>query len=146
MHNDSVTATGIVRFELVDAAGKVLRTHTIRNLIVTVGKAHIAARLVGTSQAVMSHLAVGTSANAAVAGDTTLGAELTRVALATYTVAANVVTATATFGAGTGTGTWAEAGLLNAAAAGTMLGHTAFTGFIKAAGDTLNVTWTITIN
>ena len=52
----------------------------------------------------------------------------------------------ATFPPGTGTGALVEAGLFNAAAAGTLLCRTIYSVINKAAGDSLTVTWTITIN
>jgi hypothetical protein len=90
-------------------------------------------------------MAVGTGATAPVIGDVALAAEAARVALANTVVAAAIVTYTATFGAGVGTGALAEAGILNAAAAGTMLVRTTYAVINKGALDILNVTWTVTV-
>jgi hypothetical protein len=102
----------------------------------------------GTSSAVMSHMAVGTTNTAAAAGDTTLAAEVgsSRTALTSYNPSTNTIVAICTFGAGVGTGALVEAGLFNASSAGTMLCRTVFSTINKAAGDSLTITWTITIS
>jgi hypothetical protein len=56
------------------------------------------------------------------------------------------VTFIATVPAGTGTGAITEAGILNAGTAGTMLCRTVFSVVNKDAGDTLSITWTVTIS
>jgi hypothetical protein len=94
----------------------------------------------------MSHMAVGSNATAAAAGDTALGTELGRVALTSGTSASNVATYVATFGTGVGTGAIVEAGILNAASAGTLLCHTTFAVVNKGANDTMTITWTVTVN
>jgi hypothetical protein len=94
----------------------------------------------------MSHMAIGTGAVAPALANTALGTEVGRVALSSTNVAANVVTYAATFPAGTGTGAITEAGNFNAAGAGTMLNRVTFSVINKAAGDSLAVTWTVTIN
>jgi len=126
--------------------GKVKEEHDFRNLVVTVGKNFVASRMVGATANVMSHMAVGAGTTPAAPGDTTLGSELGRVALATSTATTNVVSYTATFPAGTGTGAVTEAGIFNASSAGTMLCRTVFSVVNKGVDDALSVTWTITIS
>ena len=145
MISDIVSIKGDLEITLSDDNGNIKQHMAIPNLIVTVGKNHIAARIQGTTQGVMSYMAVGTNATAPTIGDTGLGTEIARVALATYTNTNNTVQATATFGAGVGTGTLREAGLLNASSGGTMLAHTTFPAITKASNDTLSINWTITI-
>lgn len=96
---------------------------------------------------VISHIAVGTGAVAAAAGDTALGAESARVA-ATYahTAGTKVFTMTATFGAGVATAALTEAGVFNAASAGTMLDRVVFPVVNKGANDTLTATFTFTLS
>lgn len=142
---DMIKATGTLRLVLSKADGT-SEEHDFKNLVVTVGKAFVASRMVGTAANVMSHMALGSGTAAAVAGDTTLGTELGRVALAGSTAASNVVTYTATFPAGTATGAVTEAGIFNAASAGTMLCRTVFSVVNKGVDDALSVTWTITIS
>lgn len=139
-------AKGSLKVVLTGKDGQVKEEHFFDNLVVTTGKNFIASRMVGTSAAVMSHMAIGSSGTAAAAGDTALGAELGRVALASSSASGNVVTYTATFPAGTGTGAVVEAGLLNAASAGTLLCRTVFAVVNKGADDAMSVTWTVTVS
>ena len=143
---ENLKASGSLRVVVTGADGKVKEEHEFKNLVVTVGKNFVASRMVGTASAVMSHMAVGSNNTAAAAGDTALGAELGRVALATSTATTNVVTYTATFSAGTGTGAIVEAGIFNASSAGTMLCRTVFAVVNKGVDDALSITWTITIS
>jgi hypothetical protein len=145
MINDQIKITGQVRIVVTGADGQVKDQREIKNLVVTAGKEFIAARMVGTPTA-MSHMALGSTNTAAAAGNTALGAELGRVALASSTVAGAVVTYTATFPAGTATGAAVEAGVFNAASAGTMLCRTVFAVVNKGADDAMSVTWSITVS
>jgi hypothetical protein len=144
--NEQLKATGSLRVVVTGPDGKVKEDHLFKNLVVTTGKDFVASRMVGTSSSVMSHMAIGADSTPAAAGDTALGSELGRVALASSTAAANVVTYTASFPAGTGTGAVVEAGIFNAAVAGTMLCRTVFAVVNKGANDAMSVTWTITIS
>jgi hypothetical protein len=144
--NDQLKASGALRVVVTDENGQVKEDREFHNLVVTVGKNFVASRMVGTTAAVMSHMAIGSDSTAAAAGDTTLGAELGRVALASSTSSANVVTYTATFPAGTGTGAVVEAGIFNDPTAGTMLCRTVFAVVNKGANDAMSVTWTVTIS
>lgn len=120
--------------------------HDIDNLVVTAGKGFVASRMGGTSAAVMSHMALGTNATAAAAGDTALGAEAGRVALTSTTVFNNEITYVATFPAGTATGAITEAGIFNAGSGGTMLARTVFAAVNKGASDSITITWTVTVS
>lgn len=145
-----------------DSNGKLVDDRFYSNIVVTVGKQWIAARMKDTGiPAQMSHMAVGgtpTVTNPAkttpVVGDTTLTStgglseiSLARVALSTAggTVSGAVVTYNATFAAGTGTGSLIEAGIFNASTGGTMLCKTSFDVVNKAANDSIAITWTVTI-
>jgi len=126
--------------------GNIKEVRKAKNLVVSAGKTFIASRLVGTSSGIMSHMAIGTSTSTPLAADTQLGTEAGRVSLASGSNTANAITYTATFPAGTGTGAITEAAVLNAASAGTMLCRTTFPVVNKAAGDSIAVTWTVTIS
>ena len=139
--NDPVKMTGKLTIEL---NGVVVRE--IDNLVVTVGKNFVASRMVGVASGVMSHMAIGTTNTAAAIGDTTLAAEAARVALTSGTASAAVATYVATFPAGTGTGAIVEAGILNAASAGTLLCRTVFSVVNKGASDAMTITWTVTVS
>ena len=143
---DLLKASGALKVVVTGADGQVKEERVIPNLVVTVGKNFVASRMVGTSAAVMSHMAIGSDSTPAAAGDTALGSELGRVALAGASAATNVVTYTATFPAGTGTGAVVEAGIFNATPAGTMLCRTVFAVVNKGIDDAMSITWTVTIS
>lgn len=143
---DLLKASGALKVVVTGADGQVKEERVIPNLVVTVGKNFVASRMVGTSAAVMSHMAIGSDNTPAAAGDTALGSELGRVALAGASAATNVVTYTATFPAGTGTGAVVEAGIFNATPAGTMLCRTVFAVVNKGVDDAMSITWTVTIS
>lgn len=146
MINEKINATGELKIVLRDRDGNVKMEKTEKNLVVTSGKTFIASRMVGTGSAVMSHMAVGTSTTAPVAGQTALVSEIARAAIVSGTSAANVATYSAVFAAGVGTGAITEAGILNAGTAGTMLSRTVFSVVNKEADDSLTINWQITIN
>lgn len=148
MFNEYAKTKGEVTLALHDEFGRLKCTHT-RNLLVAVGKAFITSLMIGTTPAVMSHMAVGSGTTEAVVGDTTLQTELGRVVLTsgvqvTTTTTSDAVEYTATFPAGVGTGSLTEAGLFNAASGGTLLARTVFGVITKGALDSLTVTWKIT--
>jgi len=148
MVNDNIKITGDVKIDIIGADGAVKDSREIKNLVVTTGKTFIASRMVGTSANVMGWMELGTGTTAAVVGDTALEAAISgsRVALTSGTSATNVVTYVASFPAGTGTGAVTEAGVFNAASAGTMLCRTVFSVVNKGAADAMSITWTITVS
>lgn len=145
MFHEALKVTGNVAITVFNADGSIKDKREIKNLVVTTGKGFIAARMVGTP-AEMSHMAIGSGTTAAAGGDTALGSELGRVALASDTVSGSVVTYTASFPAGTGTGAVTEAGVFNAGTAGTMLCRTVFAVVNKGADDAMSITWEITVS
>jgi hypothetical protein len=145
MFAEQIKVTGQVCVTVTDKNGHVKDRREIKNLVVTTGKTFIAARMVGTPTA-MSHMALGSDNTAAAVGDTALGTELGRVALASATSSGAVVTYTASFPAGTATGAVVEAGILNADTSGTMLCRTVFAVVNKGADDAMSVTWAITVS
>ena len=149
MLNDSLKAKGVLQLTLIDEAGNVKSTDT-HNLVVSTGLAYIASRMKDTTQAAMTHMAIGSGTTAAAAGDTALGSQLARVTLDSTTIVTTTVTGdsvqyVATFAAGTGTGAVTEAGLFNDGTAGTMLCRTVFPVINKGALDTLVITWKVTV-
>lgn len=128
-----------------DESGLVKNSIHVPNLVVTAGKNFIASRIVGTASPIMSHMAIGTGTATPAAGDTTLGTEAGRVST-TGTASTNQVTFTSTFPAGTGTGAITEAGVFNAASLGTLLCRTTFPVVNKAAGDSIAITWVVTVS
>jgi len=145
MFTESINVKGNLEILLLDENGKQKDYRKVNNLVVAVGKDVIAARLLGNTVAVMSHMAVGTSNTAAATSQTALGGELGRVALDSSVRASNTITYVATFSAGTGTGALTEAGILNAGTSGNMLCRTVFGTVTKAGGDTIVITWNVTV-
>jgi hypothetical protein len=145
MFTESVNVKGNLEVILLDKTGKQKDYRKVNNLVVAVGKDVIASRLVGNSLAVMSHMALGSDATPAATGQTALGGELGRVVLDSTSRASNTITYVATFPAGTGTGSITEAGILNASSTGNMLCRTVFGVVTKASGDTIVITWNVTV-
>ena len=144
---ENLKAHGELTISVFDRNGNLKEAKKVPNLVVTVGKNYIASRMVGTSSTVMSHMAIGTGTGTPIAGDTTLGTEAGRVALTAFTASTNTVTATATFPSATGTGAITEAGIFNnSTSGGTMLCRTTFPVVNKAAGDSIAITWVVTVS
>ena len=130
--------------------GTIKAERRAHNLVTDVGCAHIADRLASSQdEAAMSHMAIGTGSAAPAAEDTTLATELDRNALDSFAQGAggddHKVAYVASWAAGDGTGALVEAGILNAASAGTLLARVVFSVINKGAADTLEITWTLTI-
>ena len=145
MFTESVSLKGNLEVILLDQNGNQKDYRKIENVVVAVGKQIIAARLVGNTIAIPSHMAVGTDATAAATSQTALGGELGRVVLDSTARASNVLTYVATFPAGTATGALAEAAILNASSTGNMLCRTTFSVVNKAVGDSIVITWNVTV-
>lgn len=145
---ESLKVKGELSIVVKDFAGNVKDERQLKNLVVDTGLHFIVQRMKDTTAGVMSHMSVGTGTDAAAAGDSTLGAEISasRVSLDSTDVAANTITYVATFPAGTGTGAVTEAGIFNAGSSGAMLCRTVFPVVNKQAGDAMTVTWTVTVS
>lgn len=147
MIQEQMSVQGRLSVVLRDSNGQVKQSYEVPNLVVDTGLAYITSRMKDATDDVMSHMAVGSGATAADGGDTALETQIgSRVALTSTTVTANEIEYVATFAAGVGTGAVTEAGTFNAATAGTMLCRTVFSVVNKGADDTLQITWTITLN
>jgi hypothetical protein len=145
---DSLKITGHINLKLFDANGNLKDERDIKNTVVTAGKNFLATWLAAASQAgyFMQYIALGTGTNAASSADTTLQTETgTRVA-GTLTSSTNVWQNVALFGAGVSTGAITEAGIFSASSVGTMLARQVFSVINKAAGDSLQITWQITLS
>jgi hypothetical protein len=133
-----------------DSSGAIKEKREVPNLVVNTGLAYIISRMVGTAKSVMSHMALGSGTTAAAPGDTALESQLgSRVALDSTTITGSddeKVVYVSTFGAGAGTGAVTEAGIFNNSSGGDMLCRTVFAVVNKAADDTMEITWTITLS
>lgn len=145
LNKDFLTAKGALSIVVKDSNGDLKQELNVTNLVVDTGLAYIASRMKDTSATAMSHMAIGSGTNDPAAGDTALQTELGRVGLTSTTVTNNSVAYVASFPAGTGTGAVTEAGILNASSGGTMLCRTEFAVINKAAGDSMTITWTVTV-
>jgi hypothetical protein len=145
---EELKATGLVKIVHTNAAGELIKEINVPNLVVTAGKAHIAAKIAATtnSPAAMTHMAIGTGTTTPGASDTALGTQTGRVSLSGSVVSTNTITYTATFPAGTGDGAITEAGVFNASSGGTMLCRSTFPVVNKSAGDSIAITWVVTVS
>lgn len=148
--NETFTIRGSVTAILYDQFGQEKDRREIHNLIVTTGRGFIASRIVGSSDAVMGYIAVGTGTTEPAAGQTALVSEASggRVAVDTALADGPTVQFSATFGPNVPTAEAAitEAGIFNDSSAGTMMCRAKFNAVNKATTDTLTINWNVTIN
>lgn len=161
----SLNVSGLVDIVVYDSETKEIKQsecRTIKNKVLTSGADFIANRMIGTTYPSLAnavgYMAVGTSSTAPAIADTTItaaglsGGNTAVLSSATQGSGGtiNQLTFQATFGAGVATGAIVEAGLLNSnasAASGTtkLVARTTFATVNKAGGDSMSITWTITI-
>jgi hypothetical protein len=145
--NENLKMKGELSIVVTGEDGAVKQELVVPNLVVTVGKKYIAARMSNTAIDVMSHMAIGAGTTAPDVTDTAMESSLFREVLTSITaVDSVVVTAVASFAAGDGTGAVTEAGIFNAASGGAMLCHTTFPVVNKEIGDSISITWAITVS
>lgn len=121
--------------------GRVKASRHLFNTVTTAGKNAIMDQLLASpTLGKPTHMGVGTSTPTG----TALGTELDRNALTSKTRSSNVVTMVGDWAAGDGTGAITEAGVFDAASAGNMHLSASFSVINKAAGDTLQISWTWT--
>jgi hypothetical protein len=151
---------GKVDMVLYDDSGQVKDERHIDNLIVDAGVQGIASRIAPhdgpiNPSAPYNYIALGTSnigvdaAQDALVAELPIGGSYGRIqdTQAQYTTSdGNKVTLSVTFAPGQATGTLRESGVFNAASGGNMFARQTFADIQKAAGDTLTVTWTITLS
>jgi hypothetical protein len=145
---DGLKVTGELTVEVHDAeTGELLRSETVRNLVVTAGKNLIRDLIGGATSAYPTHFAVGTSSTAPAAGDTALGVEVFRDQITQRVYSAVQVTVKFYLATGYANGnTLREAGIFNAAAAGTMLSRAVYSAIAKTSSITVTYTWNITVS
>lgn len=146
-NQENLAMKGELTIDRYDITGQLVEKRKIPNLVVTAGKALMISRLLGTTDGVMTHMGVGTGVTSPVVGNTALETALgARIALTSATQTSNSVTYVGTFGAGVSTGAITETGIFNALTSGTMLCRTVFPVVNKAAGDSIVITWNVTIS
>jgi len=146
--NDFRRATGTVRKQLFDENGVCIYEHTDSNLVVTSGKVAEAAWLAASSQSgpFMSYVGLGTGSTSPTVGDTVLQTPLPTYVQGTLSSVSNVWQNVTTFGPGVDTGAITEAGLFQTSSGGTMWARNVFSVINKGAGNSLVVTWQITLS
>lgn len=124
----------------------------VENIIPTVGRTMIANNLTSASPTnvmKITHCALGTSGTTPVNGDTQLGTETYRNAIASITNSSNIGYATCFFTATEVTGTFAECGIFSngtgSANSGVLLSHVLIS-ITKTSTETLTLDWTLTIS
>lgn len=146
---EQIKATGQLDITITRADGT-KEKDKVKNLVVTVGRNHIADQLASQAEAGMSHMAIGEGTTTPVIDDTALEAELSRKVYTSKTQGAgadaNKIVYLADWAPGEGTGAITEAGMFNGAAAGVMLTRATFAVKNKGAGDSLSIQWTLTIS
>ena len=147
MFSENLKLKGRVGIVVKDKDGKVKETREENNLVVDTGLDYIASRMKDATATVMSHMGLGTGTVAASAGDTDLGALAgSREALDSTTVTDNTINFVCNFEANDVTGAITEAGIFNAASAGTMLCRVVFSAVNLTSIDSISVDWTITLS
>lgn len=148
---DGIRLRGALRIALKDPHGRILEERIINNLIVLGGRSWVLGQLETTNQVTsqtVSHMGIGSGTIAPVTGNTGLGNEVTRRAIAAFDttqLTANPPswTAQCTFATNEANTTLGEVALFNSSAIGTMLNRATFASFIKATSNTLAISFTI---
>ena len=147
---------GFIKIDHFDKEGNLIETVETPNALMNLGFKEVAG-LFCTDQAgsytAFDYIAVGTGTTAATATDTTLATEetqngLTRAAGTGTLVTVNETDDTAQFVKSfsvTGSVAVTESGVLTAASTGTLLCRQTFSAINVANGDTLQITWKITV-
>lgn len=145
---ETVKLSGYIKFDLFNEKGELKQHEETKNVVVTVGKSFLANWLTAATQSdyFMRYVALGTGTNAATAADTVLQTELTTRVAGSLSNTTNVWQNQATFGPGVNTGAITEAGIFTASSGGTMFARQVFSVINKGAGDSLQVTWQITLS
>jgi len=125
-----------------------LKDHRVMpNTVTTFGDKLVADRLSAAAIAAPTHMAVGTGTGGTSANNS-LQTELDRNALTSTTLQTgandNDVKYVGDWAAGDATGAITEAGIFNAVSGPGMMVYSSFTAVNKAAGDTLQINWTVT--
>ena len=148
MIEEGMNIKGAITLLLARASGEVEVVHK-ENIIVNGGFDFVADAIGNASSrpSVMGWIALGTGTTAAAATQTALITEIKRNA-ATYahTTGTKVFTFTASYPAGDATGAITEAGVFNAASAGSMFDRVVFPVVNKGADDSLTAVFTFTMS
>lgn len=148
MTQETVSLSANVAITVHDAeTGAVLERQEAHNLVVNTGLNLIRDLLDGDAVAGITHFAVGTGTAAVAATDTTVSTEVFRAAVTSRTSNAQQLVVSYYLPSGSANGnTLTNAGLLNAAAAGTLFARVKFaSSIVKTASIAVTFTWTINL-
>lgn len=146
--NEQIQIHANMELKLFDSEGNLKAIRRIKNTVTTAAKYGIMDQILAspTLTAKPGWMELGTGSPAA----TLLGAYISgsRTALDSKTRSGAVVTMVCTFGAGVGTGAVTEAGVFDVVTQNTvnMWMSASFSVVNKAAGDSLVITWTLTLS
>jgi hypothetical protein len=135
---------GFVFLILRNADGLVKFASRLENVITNAGHQLLIDRLQADSPAAPSYIAIGTGTTLVSPSDTALVTETVRSQGTLSQPTSYAARCSYTFGPGVATGNIREAGLLNAAADGTLFSRRLFAPIAKGATDSLQVIWDIT--
>lgn len=150
---DVIKFRGCIELALHDAkTHQELERRRIDNTVVTSGRSYVLSRLVSVNPQTntINAIAVGTSTTAPATGDTILGSEALRIAIASFDTS-NLTSnppswqAQCTFATNQANTTLGEAGLFNVTSANvaTMLSHVTYATINKTTSNTLAISYTI---
>jgi len=148
MIEEGMNIKGAITLLLAKASGEVEVVHK-ENIIVNGGFDFVADAIGNSSSrpGVMGWIALGTGTTAAAATQTALVTEIKRnAAMYAHTAGTKVFTFTASYSAGDATGAITEAGVFNAASAGSMFDRVVFPVVNKGADDSLTAVFTFTMS
>jgi len=148
--SETLKLTGYINIKLYDSEGVLKQEVDKQNLVVTIGKQYLASWLTAATQSTefMSYIGLGTGMTAPTIGDTNLQTPLPTRVQGTLTTpgSTNIWQNVASFGPGVDTGAITEAGLFSTLTLGTMFARQVFGVVNKGSGDTLVLTWMVTLN
>jgi len=132
-------ARGVIEIKVIGRDGKVKLRRTVRNTVTSAGKNAICALVVGVRTTPFKYIAIGTGTPS----ESGLGNEVARTQA---TVSApSYAQWTASFTASSAMSV-TEAGIFDSSSGGTMLAYQSFSAIPLSAGDTLQITWTLSVS
>lgn len=153
---DNTTLVGYFIIKVFDKDGRLKDFRFVKNLIVNSGKSGVADRIGDVNSiAAFEYIAIGTGTTSESASDTALESEVKRKSASKSLVTTNVTNDTlqlqATFSSSdglSGSSAITESGVFNSSTGGTMLNRKTFSAVNCDwdAGDSLQVTWKITVS
>lgn len=155
---EQVGVRGFIKIDHFDKKGVLIESVETPNVVTNVGFTEVAGLFcsdVAGSYTAFDYIGVGTGTTPQTYTDTTLEAEITDSGLAraaatgTLTTESGIANNTAQFVhqfSVTDTQAVTESGVFNAGAAGTLLCHQTFSAINVADGDTLQITWKVTVS